>query len=839
MGCSGICIVGCAKGASIIVVPVVGVKRAHNGRETKLFEKKLAENFDGAGIGVRRIDTKSNNLSCDVGSLPSSVKNPYQEQRRKYMGQQGLNGKAGRSVKSSKKWAYGGCLPLILEALETAEDLDEALKPWEETLSNKERSVILKEQGRWERAVEIFEWFKKKDCYELNVIHYNIMIRILGNAQKWDYLEILLREMRIKGIALVNTTYGTLIHVYNKGGLKEEALLWLERMNKAGVEPDEVTLGIVVQMYKKAGEFENADQFFKKWSSGKFIRDKFGSASNASKEVEVTSETRLLSSSYTYNILIDTYGKACQLKEASNTFALMIKEGIVPTTVTFNTMINICGNHGRMDEVASLMQMMEVLRCPPDTRTYNILISLHVKQDISTAMSCFFKMKEVGLKPDLVSYRTLLYALSIRHMIKEAEDLVREMDEGGLDIDEYTQSALTRMYVEAGMLDRSWSWFERFHVVGKMSSDCYSATIDAFGEHGHSLEAEKAFACCQERGKLTVLEFNVMIKAYGIGMRYGKACALFNTMEKYGISPDKCSYNSLVRILCSASLPNVAELYVKKMQDVGLANDCIPYCVVISNYVKLGELELAEGLFKEMIKVGVQPDIVVFGVLINAYADVGSINKAMIYVNEMRKAGFFGNSVIYSSLIKLYTKVGYLKEAQESYKLLQSSEVGANEYSSNCMIDLYSERDMVEQAEDIFVDLRRRGIANEFSYAMMLCMYKRIGRFDKAIAIARKMHELHLLTDPLSYNNVISLYVSDGRLKEALETFKDMTQSNVQPDDSTFKLLGAVLLRYGASKEAVTKLEIERRKDVQSAPQGWMAALRALLDVDKSDAQKS
>lgn len=33
-----------------------------------------------------------------------------------------------------------------------------------------------------------------------------------------------------------------------------------------GMEPDEVTMGIAVQMYKKAGEFKKAEDFFKKWS---------------------------------------------------------------------------------------------------------------------------------------------------------------------------------------------------------------------------------------------------------------------------------------------------------------------------------------------------------------------------------------------------------------------------------------------------------------------------------------------------------------------------------------------------------------------------------------------
>ncbi|CAK9136670.1 unnamed protein product [Ilex paraguariensis] len=752
------------------------------------------------------------------------------------------NGEIGREgkaqTKCSKKWLrYGGCIPAILEALERTSDLDEALRPWENNLSNKERTIILKEQPDWERALEIFLWFKRKDCYEVNVIHYNVMFRILGKVQKWRLMEDLWVEMGEKGIKPINSTYGTLIDVYSKGGCKEEAIKLLELMNKQGMEPDEVTMGTVVQMYKRTGEFNKAEEFFKNWSSGKYKAEKGGISGLTGKNmVDGDSQAHVCLSSYTYNTLIDTYGKAGQLKEASETFARMLREGIVPTTVTFNTMIHICGNNGHLEEVASLVQKMEQLGCLPDTRTYNILISLHTKHDnINMAANFFRKMKETSLEPDLVSYRTLLYALSIRHMVVEAEDLIAEMDGKGLDIDEFTQSALTRMYIEAGMLEKSWLWFERFHLEGNMSSDCYSANIDAFGERGHVVEAVKVFNCCQERKKLRALEFNVMIKAYGISKRYDEACHLFDSMEKHGVVPDRCSFSSLIQMLASADLPLKAKTYLRKMKEAGLVNDCVTYCAVISSFAKLGQLEAAVGVYDEMIGSNVQPDIIVYVVLINAFADIGNVKEAVSYVDAMRESGLPMNTVVYNSLIKLYTKVGYLEEAQETYKLLQSFEFGPDVYSSNCMIDLYSERLMVEQAEEIFESMKRKGEANEFSYAMMLCMYKRTCRFKEAIQIAQMMRKLGLLTDLLSYNHMLGLYASDGRFKEAMATFEEMLESGVQPDDSTFKSLGVVLMTCGVPKQAVRNLEVKRKKDEQSGLQAWMSTLSSVFSVDDND----
>lgn len=738
--------------------------------------------------------------------------------------------------KCSTKWvSYGGSSSAILKALNAIDDLDEALTPWEESLSNKEMSVILKEQVSWKRALEIFEWFKMKGCYELNVIHYNIMLWILGRAREWSRVESLWYEMNAKGVVPVNSTYGTLIDVYSKGGLKEEALIWLQRMQSQGIEPDEVTAGIVVQLYKRAREFQKAEEFFREWTRGEPLRVGNNDNKVATGEVDsnVSHTNKICLSSRTYNALIDTYGKAGKLEAASETFAKMLEEGVAPTTVTFNTMMHLYGNHGHMDEISLLLQKMEELQCPADTRTYNILISLYVKHNnINLAAKYLVKMKEARLEPDMVSYRTLLYAYSIRKMVQEAEELIQEMDKRGLEIDEFTQSALTRMYVESGMLEESWLWFRRFHLAGNITSECYSATIDAYGKQGHTLEAEKVFICCQERKKLTVLVFNVMIKTFGIGKCYDKACQLFDSMKKYGVVADKCSYSSLIHILASAGKPHIAKHYLKIMQEAGLVSDCIPYCAVIASFAKLGQLVMGEGLYKEMIGYAVQPDVIIYGVLINAFADAGSVKEAISYVDEMRRGGLPGNPAIYNSLIKLYTKVGYLKEAEETYKLLQSSDHGPSVFSSNCMIDLYTEQLMFEQANEIFESLKEKEVANEFSYSMMLCMYKKIGRLDEAIQIAKEMRKVGLLTDLLSYNNVLGLYSMDRRPREAAETFKEMLKSGIQPDEFTFRALGYVLLNCGVSKQAIGRLEVTVKKDAPRGLRAWMLALSCVLEGD-------
>jgi pentatricopeptide repeat protein len=289
---------------------------------------------------------------------------------------------------------------------------------------------------------------------------------------------------------------------------------------------------------------------------------------------------------------------------------------------------------------------------------------------------------------------------------------------------------------------------------------------------------------------------------------------------------------SLIQTLASADLPQKATIYLRRMQESGLVSDCIQYCAVISSFVRLGQLEMAVKLFDEMVGFSLEPDVIVYGVLINAYADIGNVEEALHYVNKMKGRGLAMNGVICNTLIKLYTKVGCLRDAEEAYYMLQRLDVsGPDIYSSNCMIDLYTERSMVKPAEEIFDKLKRNGNANEFSYAMMLCMYKKIGSFEEAFEIAKQMRELGLLTDLLSYNHVLGLYASDGRFKEAVTIFKEMIESGVQPDDSTFKSLGVVLMKRGVPKKAVTRLEVMWRNDYDSGLEAWLATLSSIVGM--------
>ncbi|CAK7349894.1 unnamed protein product [Dovyalis caffra] len=745
----------------------------------------------------------------------------------------------GFSVNGKKK-KYGGILPSILRSLESNNDVEKTLYSFCENLSPKEQTVVLKEQRNWERVVRVFEFFKSQKDYVPNVIHYNIVLRALGRAQRWDELRLRWIDMVKSGVLATNNTYGMLVDVYAKAGLVVEALLWIKHMRLRGLFPDEVTMNTVLKVLKDAGEFDKAERFYKDWCAGRveldgleldpMVDSKNGSRSEpvsfkhflltelfktggrmkiggSSDEETLARKPRLTS---TYNTLIDLYGKAGRLKDAAEVFSEMLKSGVAMDTITFNTMIFTCGSHGLLSEAESLLDKMEERQISPDTRTYNIFLYLYADAgNINAAVECYWRIRKVGLVPDNVSRRTILHILCERNMVREVETVIEEMEKSSQQIDEHSVPGIVKMYINEGLHDRAKKLLDKCQFGVGFSSKVRAAIIDAYAERGLWAEAEAVFYGKRDLlgQKKDVLEYNVMVKAYGKAKLYDKAFSLFKGMRNHGTWPDEGTYNSLIQMFSGGDLVDQARDLLDEMQGAGFKPQCLTFSAVIACHARLGQLSDAVDVFQEMVKTGVKPNEVVYGSLINGFAEVGKVEEALKYFQLMEESGIPANQIVLTSLIKVYSKLGCFDGAKHLYKKMNDLEGGPDIIASNSMISLYADLGMVSEAELVFKNLRENGQADGVSFATMMYLYKSMGMLDEAIDIAEEMKQSGLLRDCVSYNKVMACYATNGQLRECADLLHDMVGQKLLPDGGTFKMLFTVLKKGGFPTEAITQLE--------------------------------
>lgn len=767
---------------------------------------------------------------------------------------------------NSRKKRYGGVLPSILRSLESGDDVEKILGSCEK-LSPKEQTVILKEQRSWERVIRVFEWMKSQKEYVPNVIHYNVVLRALGRAQKWDELRLSWIELAKTGVLPTNNTYSMLIDVYGKAGLVKEALLWIKHMKLRGMFPDEVTMSTVVKVLKDVGEFDRADRFYKDWCGGRVdLEDldldslvdsdnghgstpisfkhflstelfKTGGRIPTSKivglsDVENTVQKPRLTA--TYNTLIDLYGKAGRLKDAADVFAEMIRSGVAMDTITFNTMIFTCGSCGHLSEAESLLRKMEERGISPDTKTYNIFLSLYADSgNIDAALKCYSKIREVGLSPDTVTHRALLHILCERNMVQEVEVIIGKIDKSSVCIDELSLPVVMKMYINDGLLDRANTLFEKYQLRGRVSSKTRAAIIDSYADKGLWAEAEAVFSGKRDLvgQKKDIVEYNVMLKAYGKAKLYDKAFQLFKSMRNHGTWPDECTYNSLIQMFSGGDMMDQATVLLAEMQGVGFKPQCQTFSGVIASYARMGQLSDAVDVYQEMARLGVKPNEVVYGSLINGFAETGKVEEALHYFRIMEEHGISANQIVLTSLIKAYSKVGCLEGAKQLFEKMKDMEGGPDVVASNSMISLYADLGMESEAKLIFDNMKEKGLADGVSFATMMYLYKNMGMLDETIEIANEMKQSGLLKDCASFNKVMACYATNGKLGECAELLYEMVTQKILPDNGTFKVLFTVLKKGGLPTEAVTQLESSYHEGKPYARQAVIASVYSVAHL--------
>ncbi|CAL5062833.1 unnamed protein product [Urochloa decumbens] len=731
-----------------------------------------------------------------------------------------------------------------------------ALHPSDEALSAmspREQTSLLSRQRCWRRARDLFGRMRALPGYAPNPVHDAVLLRHLSRARRWDELH---RAWLGMALPPSNSAYAAVADALAKAGLARGALLLLRHMRARGVAPDEVSMNTFVRVLKDQGRYADALALFRNWCDGRFevdflhlddiaidsdgpmqflladiYDDKFAAAADGVPAIdEGPRKPKLVA---TYNTLIDLYGKAGNLKDALVMFLDMPTLRVMPDTYTFNTLINVLGLSANMAQAEALFANMVVRGINPDAKTYNVMMTVFASiGDLYGVLKCYRQIGKAGLDVDAVSYRIVLQALCERKMVREAEYMIEGILNSGGSVHEQSLPVVMKMYVDLGLLDKANSFFER-HCKGKgVSSKNFAAIIDVFAVKGLWEEAEHIFFSRRGDGNnKDIVEYNVMVKAYGQAKQYDRVSSLLESIEESAVSPDECTYNSLIQMFSVGGFPQRAKKLLGKMKDAGFQPKCETYSAVIKSYSRHCLVPEAIDLFNEMKSSGVEPNIVVYGLLIDMFAETGNIKEALHYSNLLEESGISPNQVVLTSLIKAYSKYNCWKEAQDLYSRMKNMVGGPDIIASNAMLNLYAKLGMVSEAKEIFDSLRRNSHADDVSYTTMVYLYKGMGLLSESTKIACELHKSGLLSDCVSYNAVMACHVAKGNLRDCAELVQEMIVANIPPDASTFGMIFSLMQNGHVSAAEVLQLESAYNDGKSSAKQAIIAFLFSIAGM--------
>lgn len=386
----------------------------------------------------------------------------------------------------------------------------------------------------------------------------------------------------------------------------------------------------------------------------------------------------------------------------------------------YNWLLRAQAAQNKMELAIETLNRMEQDGILPNSQSYCTVISAcAVRRDPLSAAKYLKEMTEKGMKPPLAAYGALVNALIRAYQIDEAFDIVEAMHAHDIETDQVIHATLLHGCIKQGDLTRAWSHYERMQLEFGIKPDevTYSIMINACAEGG---QTERAFK-------------------------------LLNEMEIAYMIPTEVTYNTLIKACCSRkdTLHKVPEVF-EKMEAAGYKPNITTFNLLIYWAGKSGYIQKVPKMLDEMKKLKVKPDQYTYNIFFHA---LGSCQqKHFKKQNE------------------------HIEIALALYDQMKTELVPITSYTLNGVLGVLSKALRCNRALEFFRnEFKSVGMKpDRWSYTLMINMYSKVRKFDKALQLLEEMKQNQLKPTYDAYKNLSFCYCSAGYSQKALETLKIM-----------------------------------------------------------------
>lgn len=353
-----------------------------------------------------------------------------------------------------------------------------------------------------------------------DAVAYRLAISACARGGAWkEGIRLLQTFEQETGVAPDVVAYTSAITGCEYAGKWKEAFHLLDRMRKAGVEPNEVTMAAVIGACAKAlskGETEIDDE-----------EEDLGS--NEAAQIVGTAETMPLVEKkalqllalmkkiptmvdpniQVYNAAIRVCAEACDLKRAFRLLEEVRELGIERTEITYGSMMTACQRVGDIQSVSKVFQMLKEDEIVPNEIIYGAAISCCRKsKESERALLLLRKMMKEGLNPNVATLNTVLMAQAESRGKGDYERAVmvykimksRFVEEGSRP-NRRTYNILVNLFASSRQPFMAEAFLKKMREDGyKPDVDLFTATVAAYERTGQPLKAVQLMESMQEDG---------------------------------------------------------------------------------------------------------------------------------------------------------------------------------------------------------------------------------------------------------------------------------------------------------------------------------------------------
>lgn len=406
-------------------------------------------------------------------------------------------------------------------------------------------------------------------------IIYNCLLDACINANQFGKTKEILEKMRnTPGVLCDEITFNTLIKGCGKRKLLEQAIDFMNEMQKIGLIPNRITYNSLIDISIKCGKIDKAWVFYEEMLTKNITPDNF-----------------------TYSILING-AKAIKTGKEELLKTIHLLETVNKTSpnaifdeVLYNSLIDACVKFNENIKAFNLFEEMQRKNINPSSITYGILIKAFGKMnDLMKAFKIFEQMKSKNLPINDVTYGCLLDACVKNSRIDLAMLLFEKLQEENFPLNTILFTTLLKGFAKTGKVNEAFELFTKMKENQKTYPNLitYNCLIDACVKNQDNDRAKKVFEELNKEKniKADLISYSTLIKGLITSGELDKIKELIDNMIENSILPDEMMLNQILETFFNAKKPEIAINLFEKCEKNGF-NQCsnITYGLIIKVFI--------------------------------------------------------------------------------------------------------------------------------------------------------------------------------------------------------------------------------------------------------------
>ncbi|XP_002964793.2 pentatricopeptide repeat-containing protein DOT4, chloroplastic [Selaginella moellendorffii] len=431
---------------------------------------------------------------------------------------------------------------------------------------------------------------------------------------------------------------------------------------------------------------------------------------------------------YVLNLLVDMYGKCCQIRDARLVFdriapknefswtqivkayahnghlleAILffrksLLEGMDPSDYACSIVIGVCCSLGSLQDGRFVHAVVRDRGYESDPHVAAGLIHMYSSCGCMDEASTAFRRTN---HRDRFIYTAMIGGFAQAGQCREAVVLFREMDLDGITGDNITFVSAIGAFQDLGDPRQCRAIHECAAQAG-VESDCLvqTALLNMYSQCGFAEEALQVFGEMAERDRVAWSSTIAACARHGYGRQ---AMELFRRMELEGIKPDIVVLSSLLDACSSVEALAEGAMIHARIIAGGFHRDRILDAAILNMYAKCGSAASARLAFDEQSP----DDPVSWNVMIGACAKAGLDLEAIESYRQMQALGIDPTPVTFITVLAACSHSGFLAEARIQFlSMIQDFGIAPDVDCYCCLVDLLARTGDLEAGEELMLSM--------------------------------------------------------------------------------------------------------------------------------------